>query len=250
MTEEQWMTAADPKPMLQFLRSKGETSGRKFRLFAVGCCRHIWHLLEDEKSRRAVERAEQYADGGIGLERLVAAYQEADSTLDNSTTTVLGKALALASTAALYAAATEAACLGGVRWELETPDPAYYAFLAAHHVARAAAEAGRAGQDMIATQAAESLLLRDLFGPLPFRSVSIDPSLLRWHDGIVVRLAQAAYENRQLPAGTLEPERLMVLADALEEAGCQDQEGLAHLREQGTAHVRGCWTLDLLLGKS
>jgi hypothetical protein len=53
-----------------------------------------------------------------------------------------------------------------------------------------------------------------------------------------------------MPAGTLEPERLMVLADALEEAGCGDREVLTHFREQGRVHVRGCYVVDLLLGKS
>jgi hypothetical protein len=93
-------------------------------------------------------------------------------------------------------------------------------------------------------------LLRDIIGPLPFRLVAIDPSLLEWNSGTVARLAQASYDNRQLPAGTLEPERLMVLADAMEDAGCRDLEVLAHLREQGRGHVHGCHVVDLLLGKS
>jgi hypothetical protein len=89
-------------------------------------------------------------------------------------------------------------------------------------------------------------LLRDFFGPVPFRTVAVPPALLEWREGLVVRLAQAAYERRQLPARTLEPERLAVLADALEEAACGDQEVLEHLREQED-HWRGCWVLDRLL---
>jgi hypothetical protein len=65
--------------------------------------------------------------------------------------------------------------------------------------------------------------------------------------GTVVRLAQAAYDARVLPAGTLEPERLAVLADALEEAGCADEALLGHLREPGASHVRGCFALDAIL---
>ena len=64
----------------------------------------------------------------------------------------------------------------------------------------------------------------------------------------VVGLAQAAYDQRELPAGTLDPARLAVLADALEEAGCTDQTILYHLRGPGP-HVGGCWAVDLLLGK-
>ena len=65
----------------------------------------------------------------------------------------------------------------------------------------------------------------------------------------MLSLAQAAYDNRNLPAGTLEYARLLVLADALEEAGCDNADILNHLREPGE-HVRGCWCVDLLLVKS
>jgi hypothetical protein len=65
----------------------------------------------------------------------------------------------------------------------------------------------------------------------------------------VVALAQAAYDNRTLPAGTLDPVRFAVLADALEDAGCDNADILNHLRGPGP-HVRGCWVLDLPLGKS
>jgi hypothetical protein len=65
----------------------------------------------------------------------------------------------------------------------------------------------------------------------------------------VLALAQAAYDERELPAGTLDTTRLAVLADAVEEAGCDQADLLAHLRGPGP-HVRGCWTVDLLLGQS
>jgi hypothetical protein len=90
--------------------------------------------------------------------------------------------------------------------------------------------------------------LRDIFGN-PFRPVAILHALLTWNDALVVRLAQAAYDERQMPEGTLDPTRLAVLADALEEAGCDNADILGHLRGPGP-HTRGCWPLDLLLGKS
>jgi hypothetical protein len=93
-------------------------------------------------------------------------------------------------------------------------------------------------------------ILRDIFGPLLFRPVAIDASWLSWGNCTVSRLARAAYDGRQMPAGTLEQERLGVLADAMEEAGAGDQEMLGHLRESGKVHYRGCWVIDLLLGKS
>src|SRR5437764_15304709 len=75
MTEAEWLTCADPDPMLGFL--KGRTTGRKLRLLACACCRRIWHLLTDERSRRAVEAGEQYADGLIHQETLKRAWNEA-----------------------------------------------------------------------------------------------------------------------------------------------------------------------------
>jgi hypothetical protein len=91
-------------------------------------------------------------------------------------------------------------------------------------------------------------LLRDVIGN-PFRPVVLSPTWLAWNDVTVVRLAQAAYDQRDLPAGTLDNTRLAVLADALEEAGCTSEDVLGHLRGPGP-HVRGCWPIDLCLGKS
>ena len=88
-------------------------------------------------------------------------------------------------------------------------------------------------------------LLRDIFGFLPFRSTSIDPSC---KTPAVLALAHSAYENRLMPEGQLNPARLCLLADALRSAGCTDNVLLDHLRGPGP-HVRGCWALDRILKK-
>jgi hypothetical protein len=80
-------------------------------------------------------------------------------------------------------------------------------------------------------------LLRDIFGN-PFRPVSFD---LTWRTPTARKLAQAVYDTRRF-------EDLPILADALEEAGCTDAEVLAHCRGGGD-HVRGCWVVDLVLGR-
>jgi hypothetical protein len=101
---------------------------------------------------------------------------------------------------------------------------------------------GRFGRSETSVQAD---MLRDLFGNL-FRPAPREPT---WLTHTVVSLARAAYDQRTLPAGTLDPARLAVLADALEEAGCTSADILAHLRGPGP-HFRGCWSLDLLLGRN
>jgi hypothetical protein len=93
-----------------------------------------------------------------------------------------------------------------------------------------------------------SRLVRDLFGN-PFRPVLVKPEWLSWQGGLVARLAEAAYERRGTPDGLLCPDTLAVLADALEEAGCDEESMLNHLREPGP-HARGCWVVDRLTGRS
>jgi hypothetical protein len=87
----------------------------------------------------------------------------------------------------------------------------------------------------------QAAILRDLFGN-PFRPITFDPALLTWHGGLLVSMAQRMYDSRDFSD-------MPVLADALEEAGCQDQDILGHCRQQGGVHARGCWVVDSLLGK-
>ncbi len=81
-------------------------------------------------------------------------------------------------------------------------------------------------------------LFRDLFGPIPFRPVALKPA---WRTATVTGLARAIYEDRAF-------DRLPILGDALEEAGCTHADILRHCRFGGE-HVRGCWVVDLVLGK-
>jgi hypothetical protein len=86
-------------------------------------------------------------------------------------------------------------------------------------------------------------LFRCVFGN-PFRPAAFDPA---WRTPTVLALAEAAYQERLMPSGELDPQRLAVLADALEEAGA-DASLLAHLRSAGP-HVRGCFAVDLVTGR-
>jgi hypothetical protein len=86
-------------------------------------------------------------------------------------------------------------------------------------------------------------VLHDLYGN-PFRPVHLKDTWLTWRDGTIPRLARAAYQERDAD-DRLDAQRLAILADALEEAGCAEADLLAHLRSGGI-HVRGCWAIDLL----
>jgi hypothetical protein len=96
------------------------------------------------------------------------------------------------------------------------------------------------------TEAAlQCVLVRDLLGS-PSRPGAAGPTVLT---PPVVTIARAAYDERILPEGHLGTARLAILSDALEEAGCTELAILSHLRSAGP-HVRGCWALDLILGKA
>lgn len=84
----------------------------------------------------------------------------------------------------------------------------------------------------------QAALIRDIFGLLPFRVIRFP---LSQRSSTVEQLAEAIYHDRAF-------DRLPVLADALEEAGCTDAAILNHCRQPGV-HVRGCWVVDLVLGK-
>jgi hypothetical protein len=245
MTEADWNSCTDPQALLDWLRQQGSLSDRKARLFAVACCRRIWHLLTDARSRTAVAVAERYADGQVTVHQLAAAHVRAwDPAFANPAQAAvlaavgipLGMVSARAARLPAQAVATDTA------WAA-TKEPWDTLLYASTPAVRAAAWAAATDS----ARAIQAALLRCLVGN-PFGPAALDATWLAWNGGLIGQLAQAAYDERQLPSGHLDPDRLAVLADALEEAGC-DQEILGHLRSPGP-HVRGCWPLDLCLGRS
>jgi hypothetical protein len=224
MTEADWTNAEDPRAMLAWLREQKKLSDRKARLFACACCRGVWHLLADERSRYAVEVAERFADGKATAGELLAAREAAYTAVD--------------------------ACLHYTpAWEDQAIAACGSAAEEAEEAAWEAVLYGWEGEDLEQTGSKQARLLRDLFGPLPFREVRIDPAFLACNGGIVRRLAEASYDNRLLPSGELDQAHLSVLADALEEAGSTDAQLLRHLRSDGP-HYRGCFAVDAILGRS
>jgi hypothetical protein len=217
MTEAEWLASREVGGMLAF--ADRHLSQRRRRLFAAACCRRVWHLLDDARCHAAVALAERCADEAVSEEELGEAAEEAEEADD------AGRPAAWSASYACCPAPLTLARL------LEVTGPASGA---------CGSEEGRERE-----AAAQASLLRDVVGN-PFRPVALDPA---WRTPDVQTFARAAYDNRTLPSGTLEPERLALLADALEEAGCDNPGVLGHLRGGGT-HVRGCWAVDAILGKS
>src|SRR5262249_12660565 len=136
------------------------------------------------------------------------------------------------------------AAVGGLILEatglLTAADPPESPAAQVRELARALRDVRRATRAGTAERATQAALLRCVFGT-PFRPVAVDPAWRTWDGGTIPRLARAAYEDRGF-------DRLPVLADALEEAGCTDAALLEHLRGPGP-RVGGCGAMDLLLNK-
>ena len=236
MTEDEWLNCADPTPMLEFLR--GKASDRKLRLFIANYCRCNWHLFHDERCLNAIEVAELFSDGQIDYTELSQTYIEMSQILSESLRPAAGERWQ--SVRVTPTAIIANTCSRAVRPRI-TPRTVG---LAAEGLVMVLADGIRDEFLQAIEGKVQVGFLRDIFGNL-FRPVTINPD---WLTPTVSSLAQAAYEERSLPSGELDPARLAVLSDALEEAGCDNSDILNHLRGSGP-HVRGCWVLDLLLGK-
>jgi hypothetical protein len=203
--------------MLEFLRDSRKASDRKLRLFAAGCCRLVWPLLADQGSWTAVDLAEQYADGQATSEEMFAA--SAQSWVDAARGATMADA-----------------------WEAAQYTSCYGCRLAVDAVDGLSRSRAKTNAIELHKQAG---VLHDLFGPWPFRAMPfIAEGVLAWNSGCVIKLAKGIYQDQDFS-----PERMGVLADALEDAGVKDEDVLGHCRQRGAVHVRGCWLIDLLTGR-
>jgi hypothetical protein len=213
MTEAEWLACDNPRPMLEALRGKG--SDRKLRLFACACCRAAPDHIDGAKVWEAVGASERYADGLATRKDLQAARRGSSALLARYVCYLQPWHAVWGVTGVLINLAVEPllSSINASDW--------FHGYFQTRQQA-----AGR-----------PCPLLRCIFGN-PFRPISFDPS---WRTPTALKLAQAIYDGRAF-------DRLPILADALEEAGCADAEVLGHCRGGGD-HVRGCWVLDLVLGK-
>jgi hypothetical protein len=213
MTEQEWLKCTSPEEMLDYLEDRA--GKRKYLLFASACERRLWDRPDCERDK--VVATEQYADGEEHAAHAVIIPTEGIT---------------------LAAYITSVSPL-----EFASGESSYVAEYAAHLAAEqwSGSRDGRherAWRPALAAEKAEQCaLLRDIFGN-PFRPALLDP---RWQTAAVVAMARTIYEERKW-------DELPVLADALEEAGCAVPAVLSHCRGGGE-HVRGCWVVDLVLGK-
>ncbi|WP_246523020.1 hypothetical protein [Gemmata palustris] len=213
MGEDEWFAGSDPELMLQHVM--GAVSDRKLRLFAVACCRRIGDSFTDEGDRAALSVIERFADG------LAGAVEFAAVPTRTTNQAIAGAAEIRANAAAAVASAVSAALIAARDGDPDHPK----------------------GQgDYYATEASErkvqARILRELFRN-PFRTVAFSAE---WRTDTTVALARGMYEAREFSA-------MPILADALQDAGCNHTDVLAHCRGAG-AHLRGCWVLDLVLGRA
>ncbi len=212
VTKEEWFGCEYAGQMMDWLRT---ASGRKLRLFACASCRQVWDQMSDA-GRELVLAAERWADGFINRNELNAVRGRCEALLPRG---VVGQ-LSLPDQAALATATPRKDALRDLL----------------RHVA-----VGKVGQfdgeGLRRVHAHHRLLLHDIFDHL-FLPAAVEPA---WLTPTVLALARGIYEERVF-------DRLPVLADALLDAGCEADDVLTHCRSPGP-HVRGCWVVDLLLGK-
>jgi hypothetical protein len=212
MTETEWLAGDDPGAMLEYLR--GRAGDRKLRLLSVA----RWRLLDGGHGREAIDVAERYADG-LGTKAALKRARQGVRAIRHGLPTDGG--------------AADGAW--GAYWlaEVAASENAF---------ARPGDEFQRlSALGLLKIKAVErhplGAMILEIFGN-PFRPVSLDPSRL---DAGAVALARSIYEDRAF-------DRMPELAESLRPEG-EATDVVAHLRESVT-HVRGCWALDLISGKT
>jgi hypothetical protein len=253
MTPAEWRSCTDPAAMLAFL--SGKISERKLRLFACACCRRIWHLLPEDASRRAVEAAERFADGLLGLDELARAEAASKQVTWSAVETAYagsgwgtphGKHAVRSNWMAVWAAcaaenAAEPLPAGGALPSLaaRTAQVASWACaVAGQRACWNSFDVGPLDAQPESEEACQCALLRDLCGDTP-QTPDLHPDWLLWDRGVVVELARHIAEQRLYGD-------MPILGDALRDAGCDEPIILEHCRP-GRGHVHGCWLLDAIL---
>jgi hypothetical protein len=213
MTEGEWLAYAEHSKLFQCLRRHIPVDHRKYRLFLSACCRTFLPvLLKSQVTRNLIEMAEGYADGVAGRDELVRAKRMSLRAVKNNLrleTAVRGVAHGLPH-----------------RQVVDFPFFCLRPWRASNY-----------NRPTVAQQRRLVRIIRDIFGN-PFRPINLDPA---WLTSTVVAFARQMYDSRDFSA-------MPILADALQDAGCENEEILKHCRGRGE-HTRGCFVVDACLGR-
>lgn len=251
MTEEEWLTCPNPQEMLSHLEDEGVGRDRQLRLFMTACSRRTQKWFTHSCQYEALEIIDSFADGHASRDELassraavsrVAHELQVDMRNDSCEddghrgAAAFHAAVAVAYTAQVVESTESTLTLFARSW-----DVCANATQAVHNAARIFDPPARLRLTQLADQIEnriQAALLRCIFGN-PFRPVVFADS---WRTETAVALATGIYEDRAF-------DRLPILADALEEAGCDHSDVLTHCRGRGP-HARGCWVVDGVLGNT
>lgn len=238
MTESEWLRGENPAPLMDFIAH--QVSARKVRLILTACCSRMLDGTPPERRlfrgyyagsfhqlEHALATVERFADGLVGADELLAARRDAhDAEYVPASVDYGGETELFREVAAVEAAAAD------------DPDPAWVILHCGRAIESRPVPVPNGGAARRAEEERwQAAIVREVVGN-PFCRVILDR---RWQSETAVTLAAGIYVEKAF-------DRLPILADALEEAGCDDADILSHCRNPGP-HVRGCWVVDLILGK-
>lgn len=221
MTEAEWLVCEEPEDLRVALVQLGSVSERRLRLVSCACSRRFWKLITDKRGQQAVDGTERYVEGQISAAELESLSLAARKSWEEVHNDFFRKSEGPLSAAAMA---------------VYTSSP-HFDMNVLSNAMGAAVEAFPKRARKKVEKRSQALLLRDIFGN-PFRSVIFSP---KWRTDTAVALAQHMYDSRDFGA-------MPILADALQDAGCDSENVLNHCRGPGP-HVRGCWVVDAVLGK-
>jgi hypothetical protein len=204
-------------------------SERKQRLLACACVRRLWGMLTEPVLREAIETAESFADGNCTLAVLSTAYHAAEHFSKQTHTSTPE-----------YLAAWAATRTAKHAFFCDRPFDAQET----RHLSQIVTEAmipgnGPDDEQMRPLRQLEADVHQKYLEDVEQRlNVEFSSS---WRTSTVVAIATSIYEERAY-------DRMPILADALQDAGCDNEDILNHCRSE-TVHSRGCFVVDLILGK-
>lgn len=223
MTEEEWLKCDDWTRLLSFLQA--HVGRRKLLLSNCAVCWALAPVIRHKQSFHALRVLEDYVDGVASEKELAVAHNWARSSLGQCPADWHGSYFARCAVCNLTI--TPEAVLG---YPHGNESGNYHSALREPNLSRVPVDDLRARG---------VLGLRCVNGPLPFRPVAFSTA---WRTSDVMLLATGIYAERAF-------DRMPILADALQEADCDSDDILDHLRDPNAQHARGCWALDLVLGK-